>query len=653
MSKRRRRKKVWERETWEKNDVSSTPAAEAKTKGKGSGCGPLILGAIILTLIFVGMCRSKEKERVRKRRVAELQRQLDETRRRIRARPTPVRALPPPIPRRPVLPEKGPHPDYPTPRAAGTEQLFLAEEPDRGPRPTSVALPSKKGLRASVHAHCDLDHATFVCSRGTVRPANARHWRLYRKGAQLLLAEKVWPGGRALASYVFEWRDTGKLWRLSEVDAYGTLNWTRTFEPSGLRYSTRKLSGENGLSGCGALVLKLDARGLAEEVGCLQWSGQAMHDLRGVALTRFKRNAQGFVLDEERFGKTGEAVLDANSVHRVKSERDAQGRTVTELFLGLHGEPVVNTEDGCAGKRYRYGTRGETLEETCLSLTGDIGANRYGITTEAYEVDAAGCTAVQRNLGPHREPVTDSARVHATRYQLNEACQQLRRSCLNLLDQPIACGRHQAAHELFTRDAKGRIIAVRHLTAFGLPGKHEVHEVYEVRYQYDDFGNRVRIACHGDDGAPTDCARTGHHAELQVFDDAGRLKEERFLDTKGAPGTNFGTAVRRYRYDAYDHLIETENFDGDGKRKEVFGSAIQRRIYDERHRLFAVLLLDGQGNPAKYTGCYTGRDCPRGAWHAVRLVRDGLGRVRSNQYFDHQGQPIATLMCSSVRCWRD
>jgi len=53
-------------------------------------------------------------------------------------------------------PELRPHPDYPTPALAGTQELFLLEEPPRGPHVTDVKLPDRSQLKFTDHAYCEL-----------------------------------------------------------------------------------------------------------------------------------------------------------------------------------------------------------------------------------------------------------------------------------------------------------------------------------------------------------------------------------------------------------------------------------------------------------------------------------------------------------------
>ena len=81
--------------------------------------------------------------------------------------------------------------------------------------------------------------------------------------------------------------------------------------------------------------------------------------------------------------------------------------------------------------------------------------------------------------------------------------------------------------------------------------------------------------------------------------------------------------------------------------------SIKRYLYDEGHRDFAKLLFDVSDKRARYTGCFTGQDCPNKAWHAVRVRRQANGKGIGNLYFDADGQLMATLDCVKKRCWGD
>ena len=73
--------------------------------------------------------------------------------------------------------------------------------------------------------------------------------------------------------------------------------------------------------------------------------------------------------------------------------------------------------------------------------------------------------------------------------------------------------------------------------------------------------------------------------------------------------------------------------------------------YDSSGQLDAMLLFDEEHRPARYTGCFTGHQCPDVAWHAVRVVRDATGRVTGNRFFDAAGHLVVELPCNANDCW--
>jgi hypothetical protein len=257
---------------------------------------------------------------------------------------------------------------------------------------------------------------------------------------------------------------------------------------------------------------------------------------------------------------------------------------------------------------------------------------------------------VQTRLDREGKP-THVRGVYGTRTQPDLWCEPLAVTCTGAAGEPVACGPEAPARTEAELDEKGRKVVVRHRGPDGDPGRDAEYGVFELRKTWDPLGNLVEESCWGASGEPIECDHTGFHSVRITIDDAGRTREVRYFDTEDRPTTNLGVALRRYSYDNYDHLREIHGFDADGDVLEALGMAVQRRLYDPGHRLFALLLFDRAGKPARYTGCFTGRDCPARDWHAVRIFRGANGRVIRNAYFDADGQLIENMDCDTRRCW--
>jgi len=537
-------------------------------------------------------------------------------------------------------------PDYPTPAMAGTDSLFLVEEPVRGPHVTSVTLPDRTGLKFTDYTYCELGAIRLACA-GKVREGQAR-WNVGRKNGDVVLAEEITPQGRVSQTLAFDYDRNGKLTRIVSLEEHGLLDWARTFNPPGERYMERSLSGANQLLGCGAMAVKHD--GKTKTLECLQWNGSPMRDTNG-AFATLVRSEEGFVVEAQRLGANRKPQAGNDGVHRIVTQRDPAGRPLAQLFYDLGGKLVISSQLGCAGKRWEYDERGVTAREICLGPDGEPAGSEVGVAVTLITSDSDGCTIGKTYLDRDGRP-THVRGVHGVLLEVDRYCDERVKTCIDDEGRPTACGPEEPARYEYARDEKGRILSVKHREDDGQPGRDPEYGVFEVRKEYDALGNLVEETCWGASGEPTECDHTGYHAEKVTVDDAGRPREVRYFDSDGTATTNLGVAKRRYVYDNYDHLHQIDGFGADGDVVDSMGMATQRRLYDAGHHLFALILFDRSGQPAHYTGCFTGRDCPTRDWHAVRIVRGPNGRAIKNQFFDAGGQLIETIDCDSKRCWQ-
>jgi hypothetical protein len=547
--------------------------------------------------------------------------------------------------------ERAPHPDYPTPALAGTEELFLLEEPPRGPHITDVKLPERSELHFTVHPYCELTASRLICAASHAKPgAPLARWNVGRNaGERVVLAERLGPSGKLLETVLFDWdQATGKLRRLTDFEEHGMVEWVRTFNPPGERFMERSLTGANDLPGCGFMaVTRAPGR---TETDCLQWNGNPMRDTNGVAVTQYRTDAQGFTVERVRLGIEHKPVAGHDGVHKTIYQRDAAGRVTFELNLGLDGKPVLSTSEGCAGHKRDYDERGLELRDTCLGRDGLPARSEEGVAVTSSEHNDDGCVTSRKSFDRDGKP-THVRGVYGVLIENDATCRELSTTCIGADAKPVACGPGEPARYDYERDDRGRVVAIKHREPDGDPGRDADYGAFELRKSWDPLGNLVEESCWGASAEPIECDHTGFHVEKLVSDDAGRTRSVRYFGQSGETATNLGVAVRRYSYDNYDHIRQIDGFDESGDVVEALGMASQRRLYDSGHRLFALLLFDRSGKPAHYSGCFTGRDCPARDWHAVRIFRGDNGHTTRNEYFDADGQLVETLDCDSQRCW--
>ena len=544
-----------------------------------------------------------------------------------------------------ALAESGPHPDYPTPVAAGTSNIFFLEDPERGPPlPRSANLPPRGSLAWTTHAYCDTNKTTFACS-AAASGTGASSYRVGRKGAQIAVIEERY-GERVVRTTMYTTAADGTPVQRVRVDGRGRLESALMFRDG--RMSGRLRNGGNSLDGCGYLGYTITSA--ASELRCLQWTGEPMLDMTGVALYRAKRDARGFITEEASFGTDGKPLLDATGKHVYRQELDGFGRAVVERYFDTDQKRVASS-DGCSGQRTEYDENGQPSRVTCLDDADQARSRSNGVATRELMYDARGCNIGMRYLDKSGKPTTDPDGVAGEDHQVDRFCSMTRRTCVDLNGDPHACGPGRPAQMRMRLDSRGNAASVKHYSASETPAIDEEFDAFELRYQYDDGGNVISLSCFDVDGDAIECDGTGFHEKHTAYDANGRRTQETFVGRDGRPAFNLGASSRRYKHDNYDHPFESQSFDRAGRLVEQSGTATIRELYDIRHRRFALVLLDVDGKPARYTACFTGATCPERSWHAVRIVRLGDGTVEYNQFFDEDGQLIEAVSCRTNKCF--
>ena len=584
--------------------------------------------AVWVALIACVACKSKKEEQVSPHAQASDERAV-------------AREVEPPAPK-PTggLPEKGPHPDYPTAAAAGTDKIFFLEEPDRGPRaPASFTRP--KNLAWTRMAFCETYEKTAPCTAG------AGNWYVGR-GKGVMIVERR-RGELVATATVYVSDSSGAVTQKLELDAHGRVESALLYTQPG-RYTGRERDGANSLNGCGIHAYREDAKHRLTEIACLQWLGDPMRDMDGVAVSKYTYDARGFYTEEKRFGIDGAPVDGTDGVHRTVLTRDSTGRIVLARWFSKAGERVMSS-NGCSAAKYTYDAAGNVTSYACLDTADLPVADQDGVAMMTYRYDTAGCEIGRRYLDTKGANATNTYGVHGRDYTVNQHCESLSASCLGADERPRACSPGEPARKTFTRDALGRTVSVKHFDVAGAPARDGTYDAFELRYVFDANDQVTEGRCFDKEQKVVECDGMGFHGWRQEFDDAGREVAQTYFGTDGGPASNLGFVKRTFRYDNYDHEYETRGLGHDGKPLEANGLTTRRSLWDATHRKFAVLLYDIDGKPARYDACYAGATCPGVPWHAARINRRVDGTALTNQFFDAEGQLLETIDCTARPCF--
>lgn len=543
------------------------------------------------------------------------------------------------------LAEVGPHPDYPTPIAAGTSNIFFLEDPDRGPpAPKKASFPPRNSLVWTTHAFCETSKTRFACS-AQANGTGSTSFRLGRKGSEIAVVEERY-GDRVVKTTMYASKPDGTPLERVQADSRGHLVSALMFRNG--KMNGRLRNGGNALDGCGYFAVTITPT--SSEMKCLQWTGEPMLDTSGVSIYRTKRDTRGFITEEASFGTDGKPILDATGKHLYRQERDAFGRVTIERYFDLDNKRVASS-DGCSGERTEYEADGQVSRVTCLDDSDQPRGKTNGVATREMMYDARGCNIGTRYFDKAGTATADPDGVAGEDLQVDKFCTPTRRTCIDTNGDPHACGPGRPAQTRTRLDGQGNAISVTHFDENQRPAIDEEFDAHELRYRYDDLGNVIAMSCFDGIGDAIECDGTGFHEKRTGYDANGRRTQETFIDIDGRPAKNLGASSRRYKHDNYDHPFESQSFDADGHLIEQQGTATIRELYDIRHQRFAIVLLDANGKPARYSACFTGATCPDRPWHAVRIVRLGDGTVESNQFFDEDGQLIEAISCRTSKCF--
>ena len=388
---------------------------------------------------------------------------------------------------------------------SGTDKIFTLEDPDRGPGvPTTYALPPRGSLSWSTHAHCDVDQLDVACGDGTAFAS----WRVGRRGKELIVAESML-GNQMVETYVFVAKRDGTPIHRVQLDMFDRVVEMRRFTAAD-RYSARRPSGGNGLDGCGSMAVKLDKQRRVSHESCLQWLGQPMRDTNGVAARRLERDKRGIVIAQYFLGLDGKPIANTEGVTALRFDLDKAGRDAVRRFLDADDKPVMSS-DGCYGRRYDHDARGLRIKTTCLDAADRPKGAANGTAVESYRYDARGCLIASRYAAADGHAAADRDNVHGFDFERDARCQTISSTCVNIVEQPVACGLERPARTVYAYDQLGNVVSWKHYNADSTPGGDARYGAFERRSQYDPVGNQIGESCYDSEGKPIERATTGFH----------------------------------------------------------------------------------------------------------------------------------------------
>lgn len=384
----------------------------------------------------------------------------------------------------------------------------------------------------------------------------------------------------------------------------------------------------------------------------------------GGHLTRYELDDRSRMVAYRHFDGNGQPVtLAGRGYHEQRVTLNDAGWVIAVAYFDSEGQPAIEINEGAHRIEYEHDDEAQVIAMRVLDAAGSPALNKHGFHELRRTLDPGGLERESRWFGISGEPVPgpESAAIQRIDYDDRRNVRSVR--YFDGDGQP-APGR-DAYHEMRLEwNAQGlRETESYHDTEGSLTFRKD-WQVAELRYEYDDRGNRIRQRAHGLDGQPTvdqdgvceirmrhdefgneigraffgitaDDRRmandVGAHRLVYQRDDAGRITETRYFNTADEPvALADGEAVDRCEYDSRGRLVRQTFFGPDGEPVPGGSPGVHeiRWTYGSDAGATRVAYFDAKGNPM--TAIKIG-------YHAWERDFDSFGNVVEERLLDITG----------------
>ncbi|MEZ4269009.1 MAG: hypothetical protein R3F39_21840 [Myxococcota bacterium] len=433
-------------------------------------------------------------------------------------------------------PEPPARPERPAPTAETTPAAGTAPKTSVG----GEGFDSEPGEAVSFYSSVVFAHGRPRGS-GVLTPVQAmrrRHAQTERSSETVSAIMLQDSRGRTLSRWKLE--KLGEDWyQVTHLDETGTVLQVDSVTEGGRTIERRHANGDRISDRCKTYRRDLNDRGQVVIERCLGDGGSPREDGRGIHEWRFEVNAAGHVISERAFDVFGRAVP------------IAEGREGTDPNRMVFS------------KRYELNPAGQVVEESVYDAEGRPTEDAEGIHRRAHSYNTEGLAThlVQYEVSGHR--AGGPTGVAERRWLYDESGKLTEMGLLN------AQGQAAVAPEGYSRvfyevDNAGRPVLETFADETGRPISEAATGAARLAHRYVD-GRRVESQWQDTEGKPKLLAGKGYAMLRFVYDEAGRITEERRFGVDGAPVTReaAGYAIRKVEYGGDGRVLSERYMDGD------------------------------------------------------------------------------------------
>jgi YD repeat-containing protein len=406
--------------------------------------------------------------------------------------------------------------------------------------PTAAGDDSEPGDAVSFYSSVVFAHGK-PRGAGTLTAVQAmrrRHAQTERSSPTLTTIMLQDSRGRTLARWKTE--ALGEDWhQVTHYDDTGTVVQVDSVTEGGRTVERRLANGDRVSSRCKTYRRDLNDRGQVVIERCLGDGGAAREDDRGIHEWRYEVNAAGHVISERAFDVFGRAVP------------IAEGREGTDPSRRVFS------------RRYELNPAGQVVEESIFDADGRPTEDAEGVHRRAHSYNAEGLAThlVQYEVGGNR--TGGPTGVAERRWIYDEAGKLKELGLLNAQGQ-AAVAPEGYGRVFYEVDNAGRPVLETYADETGRPVAEASSGASRVAHRYVE-GRRVETQWQDGEGKPKLLAGKGYAMVRFVYDEAGRVTEERRFGVDGLPVTReaAGYAIRKVEYGGDGRILSERFLDGD------------------------------------------------------------------------------------------
>lgn len=321
-----------------------------------------------------------------------------------------------------------------------------------------------------------------------------------------------------------------------------------------------------------------------------------------------------------------------SSISRYKLTYDDSGRVIKKEYAGFQNVDVVD-EDMVHGILYSYDDKNRLIETAFIGLDGKTRGNKKGLAIKKREYDKNDNFTKITYFTSERTASHDGNNVSIVTFSHDEFGNTVEELYFDINNSPITrTDTHSHGHK-YEYDEFGHRIKETNIGIDGKPSFTNIGMVSE-KYEYDNNGYLSKIVLLDDRDNMVDISTSNANYAYKVYknDDRGNTLEVMMLDRYGK---NVEAASGVWRtvttYDSVGNEIEDFYYDKNNKATTFYGYQSSTKLeYDKFNRPIEKAYFDSEGKP---TICNDG-------FHKITFEYNTLGNLVKYSFYGNNGKLI-------------